>query len=160
MNRMAEAFMLGLQRSDGFIRFFTSGMEGEDWLSRPAGATNSAIWILGHLAQSRANFLELLTGEKTQEEGWEDLFGLGVERQDPSAYPDVETIRAALTARMDDLTAYLESASEEELEGPPAIPSKSFETKADVLVHMTHHEAHHTGALSMLRRQLGKERLI
>lgn len=121
---------------------------------------NTAIWILGHLAHSRAGFLEMLTGQQSYEAGWEELFGMGVDPQDPSLYPDVATCRAVLDARLLDLKTYLETASEADLDSPPWSSSKFFETKGSVLAHLTHHEAHHTGALSILRRMLGKERLI
>jgi len=160
MNSTAKAFWLGLERSNEFIDYFTTGMVGDDWLRKPAGMPNPAIWIIGHLALSRASFLEQLTGARTYEDGWKELFALGVEPQDPSSYPDIETCRAVLKARLIDLKRYLETASEEDLDAPPSNPSRSFKTKADVLVLLTHHEAHHTGALSLLRRMLGKERLI
>ena len=160
MNPTAKAYWLGLERSNMFVDFFTTGMEGEDWLKCVSGIPNPAIWILGHLAQSRAGFVEMLTGRKTYEEGWDELFGMGVEPRDVSEYPSVEACREVLDARLADLRQYLESASEENLQCPPCTPSKYFETKASVLVHMTHHEAHHTGALSMIRRALGKDRVI
>lgn len=160
MNSTAKAYWIGLKRSNSFIDFFTTGMEGDDWLQQPERIPNPAIWILGHLAQSRAGFLEMLTGKQTCEEGWAELFGLGVDPQDPSVYPDVETCRAVLDARLLDLQNYLETASEEDLESPPCTPSKFFRTKASVCVHLSHHEAHHTGALSMIRRMLGKDRII
>ena len=116
--------------------------------------------ILGYLAHSRAGFLEMLTGQQSYEAGWDELFGMGIDPQDPSLYPDVATCRAVLDARLLDLKTYLETASEADLDAPPNMSSRHFKTKAEVLVHMTHHEAHHTGALSILRRMLGKERLI
>lgn len=160
MNSTAKAYWLGLKRSDGFIRFFSSELEGDDWFKQPCGAPNPAIWILGHLAHSRATFLEMLTGQRMYEEGWDALAGLGVDPQDASVYPDVDTCRRVLAARLRDLKSYLETASEADLDGPPCVSSKFFKTKAAVLVQLSHHEAHHTGALSMLRRLLGKERII
>jgi len=160
MNSTAKAFWMGMKQSNAFIDYFTTGMEGEDWLQKPAGVPNAAIWILGHLAHSRARFLALLTGQMHLEEGWEAFFGMGVEPQDPSSYPNVETCRAVLDARLQDLKEYLETATEEDLEGPVCMPSEYFKTKSAVLVLLTHHEAHHTGALSMIRRALGKDRVI
>ncbi len=157
---MAQAFWMGLERSDMFIAYFTTGMEGDEWRKQPAGIPNSAMWILGHLAHSRAGFLEMLTGKKTYEQGWDDLFDMGAEPRDSSVYPDVGACRAILDARLADLKSYLEAATQEDLEGPPYTSSEYFVSKAAVLTHLTHHEAHHTGVLSMIRRLLGKERLI
>ncbi len=160
MNPTAKAFWMGLERSNGFIQTFSTGLDGADWLQQPAGLPNPAIWVLGHLAHTRAKFLEMLIGRKLCEDGWDDLFNMGAEPRDPSEYPRVEACRAALGARLADLKAYLETATEEDLLGPPSIPSEHFGSKASVLAFLTHHEAHHTGALSMIRRLLGKERLF
>jgi uncharacterized damage-inducible protein DinB len=160
MDPMAKAFRLGLDRSDEFIGYFTKGMEGDDWLKRPPGVPNPAIWTLGHLAFVRGRFLELLTGKKTYGDAWVPLFEIGCEPRDPREYPDVETCRAFLRVRIEDIRAYLETATREDLESPPCVPSRFFPTKAAALVHMTLHEAHHTGCLSLVRRMLGKEKVI
>jgi uncharacterized damage-inducible protein DinB len=38
--------------------------------------------------------------------------------------------------------------------------SEFLPTKSAVIAFMTHHEAHHTGSLSMIWRLLGKQRLV
>lgn len=157
---MAKAFRLGLERTDMFIKMFTGGMTGDDWLQQPPGIPNPAIWTIGHLAFQRAGMLELLTGERTYDEEWVALFKMGCDPRDAGLYPDVDTCRIFLDARLRDLITYLDSATMEDLEGPPSLPSEFFKTRIEVLVHMTHHEAHHTGCLSLLRRLLGKERVI
>jgi uncharacterized damage-inducible protein DinB len=160
MDPMAKAFWLGLERSNMFIEFFSRGMAAADWLRQPAGVPNPPAWTLGHLAFQRARFLELLTGTRTYEDAWIDLFEMGCASRPVGAYPQPEVCRAFLDARLQDLKAYLKTATVEDLEGPPCVPSKFFPTKAAALVHLTHHEAHHTGGLSLTRRLLGKEKLI
>jgi len=160
MNPAAKAYGMGLERSNTFIGWFTNGMEGDDWFQRPGGIPSSAIWILGHLANSRSYFYLCLTGKETFETGWGELFGMGTEQRDPSEYPSIEEVRTVLDARLADLKAYLESVSVEELEGPVVIDESDFETKGHVLAMAAAHEAHHTGALSMIRRLLGKDRLV
>jgi len=151
---------MGLERSNAFIAYFTTGMEGDDWLQRPAGIPNPAIWILGHLAHSRAGFLEMLTGKRAYEKGWDELFAMGAQPRDPNEYPGVEACRAALDSRLADLKAFLETTTVKDLEGPPCKHPEHFKSKSAVFAFMTHHEAHHTGALSMIRRLLGKQRLV
>ena len=160
MDPTANAYWKGLKRSNSFINWFTKGMEGDDWFQRPAGIPSSAIWTLGHLANSRSYFYLCLTGKETFEPGWPELFGMGTGPQDSSEYPSVDEIRTVLDARLADLKAYLETASLEDIEGPTAISEPDFETKAEVLAQAIAHEAHHTGALSMIRRLLGKDRLV
>jgi uncharacterized damage-inducible protein DinB len=160
VNPTAHVFWLGLERSNAFIDTFSEGLTGDDWFQKPAGLPNPAIWILGHLAHTRARFLEMLTGDKPVEEGWDALFDMGAEPRDPREYPSVEACRTALDARLADLKAYLETATVDDLQGPPSVPSEYFGSKASVLTLLSHHEAHHTGALSMIRRLVGKDRLF
>jgi uncharacterized damage-inducible protein DinB len=160
LNQMAKAFWLGLERSDMFVHFFSTGMTQDDWPQQLEGVPNPPIWTLGHLAYQRAYFLEMVTGKKTYDETWVVLFELGCEPHSVNEYPDPETCFGFMKARLLDFKAYLETASIEDLESPPIIKSKFFPTKASVLIHLTHHEAHHTGGLAIMRRLLGKERLL
>jgi uncharacterized damage-inducible protein DinB len=161
MDPMAKAFATSFERSSKFVSYFTAGLEGEDWYARPAGTPNPAIWTLGHLAFHRGLFLELLSGERTYPESWRALFGMGCQPlADPHGYPDVATCLRYLKETHDALNAYLETASEAELETPPLQPSRFLALKADVLAHLVVHEAHHTGNVAVLRRLLGKEKVI
>jgi uncharacterized damage-inducible protein DinB len=160
MNQMAKALWLGLEKSDMFVNFFATGITGDDWLKKPVGMPNPPIWILGHMAYHRAVFLELVSGKKTYDESWINLFSLGCEPRAAKEYPDADLCFEILKNRLADLKSYLESVSVEDLESPPTKISKFFQTKADVIVHLTHHEAHHTGSLAMARRLLGKDKLI
>lgn len=161
MDGMGKAFWLGLQRSARFVELFSAGLEGEDWYARPAGVPNTAIWTLGHLAYHRCLFLELLTGERVYPEAWRGWFEMGsTPLPDPHGYPDVATCRTYLDLALAKLEAYLESVAEADLAAPPLRPSRFLATKADVLAHAAAHEAHHTGSLALLRRLLGKERVI
>ena len=160
MNQMAKALWLGLEKSDMFVDFFSTGMAKEDWLKHPEGMPNPPIWTLGHLAYHRAVFLEMVSGRKTYDESWIKLLSLGCEPRDPSEYPDAGLCFETLKRRLADLKSYLDNATVEDLESPPTKVSKFFQTKADVLIHLTHHEAHHTGSLALARRILGKEKLI
>jgi uncharacterized damage-inducible protein DinB len=161
MDEMAKAFSLGLERANTFVGYFDNGLEGDDWYLRPEGAPNPPIWILGHMAFYRAQFLELLTGERVVPEGWRELLAMGSEPlTDPRGYPAVGECRKVLDESLVRLRTYLETVTAAELESPPAAESRFFKTKGEVLVHLTHHEAHHTGSLNLLRRMLGKEKAI
>jgi len=160
VNPTAQALWMEVERTNAFIDTFSTGLEGDDWLKRPDGLPNPAIWILGHLAHSRAKFLKLLVGKQLHDERWDELFDMGTEPRDPREYPSVEVCRAALDEQLATLQAYLETATEEDLQGPPAVSSEYFDSKVSVIAFLAAHEAHHTGALSMTRRLLGKDRLF
>ena len=160
----------GLERSDSFLDIFTQGMEGADWTTRIDGIPNTALWILGHLALTRAYFLSLLMdpfsaddewGPTFRMDEWGPLFGMGVEPQEADGFPDPATCRAVLKKEMGAIRSYLETATLDDLDAPPCHPTDPYlKTKAQIVVHMAHHESHHSGTLSMIRRQLGKDRLF
>ncbi len=166
----AKMLWKGMERSQSFIEIFTHGMDGDDWTTRLEGIPNTALWILGHLALTRAYFLGLLTetfsadaewGPVFRTEDWEPILGMGVEPQDADGFPDPATCREILGKGMNVVKAYLESATLDDLDAPPCHPTDPYLTsKAQVIVHMAHHESHHTGVLSMIRRGLGKDRLF
>jgi uncharacterized damage-inducible protein DinB len=160
MDGMAEAFWLGLQRSDRFITVFTSRLEEEDWRRTPPGFSNCALWTLGHLAYYRARFLELLTDQRRYDESWSQRFSKGCAPSSPEELPDLATCRTFLEACLEDWHSYLEQADDAELRGPLPEPSTFFASRAELLAHLTHHEAHHTGCLSMLSRALGKDPVL
>jgi uncharacterized damage-inducible protein DinB len=161
MDEMAKAFSLGLERANRFLGYFGDDLEGDDWYVRPAGVPNPAIWILGHMAYYRGTFLELLTGERVVPEGWCELFAMGCQPlEDPHGYPDAAECREVMETSLARLRAYLETATTAELELPPRLESRYLKTRGDVLSHLSHHEAYHTGSLNLLRRLLGKEKVI
>ena len=96
MNPMAKAFWLGLERSNMFIELFSREITGKEWLLRPPGVPNSAIWTIGHLAFQRARMLELLTGQRTYDEKWVPLFKLDCESVDAGLYPEIEICRCCV----------------------------------------------------------------
>ncbi len=161
MDGMARAFTMGLERSGKFVGFFSAGLEGEDWYARPAGVPNPAIWTLGHIAYHRALFLELLTGERTYADDWKTRYDMGsLPLDDPHDYPGVAECHELFERATEKLQAYLESVSDEELATPPLRTSRFLATRGDVLAHAIAHEAHHTGNMALLRRLLGKEKVI
>lgn len=161
MNEIAKVFHADLDKSDGFIEFFSQDLEGDDWYAKPPGVPNPAIWTLGHLAYVRADFVWMLTGEKLYPPEWVPLFKIGSEPlEDTHQYPTPDLCWELLTKCKEKLEAFLETATEEDFASAPNGANPFFPTKAAVFVHLTHHEAHHTGNLALVRRMLGKEKVI
>jgi hypothetical protein len=158
---MAKAFRMGIERNAKLVEVFTRGMEGEDWFVQPPGVPNPAIWTLGHIAYHRGLFYEMVTGECTYPETWRGVFGMGCKPlADAHAYPPVEVCHAYMEKALGLLGGYLESVTARGLALKPTIESRFLPTKADVLSHLICHEAHHTGNLALVRRLLGKDKVI
>lgn len=161
MQGMAKAFLMSVERSGRFVEVFTRGLEGEDWYAQPPGVPNPAIWTLGHIAYHRGLFYEMVTGERTYPHEWKALFDMGcTPLADPHGYPAVGECLAYMERLLGLWRAYLGSATDEELAaaGPHCVPR--LPTRADVVCHCAAHEAHHTGNLTLVRRLLGKDRLV
>lgn len=160
MDGMATALWMGLERSDRFVEVFTSNLRDEDWRATPPGFPNCPLWVLGHLAFYRGHFLDLCLGGRTVEEGWRGLFSIGSAPPPPEALPSVDACREELARRREMWRGWLETVSDAELREPCPALAPYFENRAQVVVHLTHHEAHHTGGLSMLSRLLGRGKIL
>jgi uncharacterized damage-inducible protein DinB len=161
MHPIAQVFTAALEKSDDFIRMYTKDFEGEDWYAQFGGVTNSPVWIICHLAYVRAKFVDMLTREDSYPEGWAALFHWGsMPLADPHGYPAPEEARRLLAEAKIKLLAWLETVPPEEFDTPPKDATPFFATKAKVLTQMTHHEAHHTGNFGLIRRMLGKDKIV
>ncbi|MCX7835858.1 MAG: DinB family protein [bacterium] len=160
MNQMALTLQKGLEKSNLFLKFFTTGLEGPDWTRELEGFPNSALWTLGHIAYSRAYFYELLSGKKIYQDAWKSWFEYGSPHTTVEQLPPLQECWTLAQIGFDHLIDFLSNVSEEDLLSAPYIASSSFATKLDLFIHLTHHEAHHTGSLSMMRRVMGKEKLV
>lgn len=161
MQGMAKAFLMSVERSARFVEVFTRGLEWEDWYELPPGVPNPAIWTLGHIAYHRGLFYEMVTGQRTYPDDWKALFDMGcTPLPDPHGYPAVGECLAYMERLLGLWRAYLDSATDEELAaaGPHCVPR--LPTRADVVCHHATHEAHHTGNLALVRRLLGKGRVV
>ena len=143
------------QANDGLIRQTLSDLPAEALWKQPGGQGNSIMWIVGHITQTRAGLLSLL-GERAST-GWGELFRRGAQRQDPTAYPAPQAIKAVgvdLTTR---LRAKLETITEDELAAPinTAVKLPNVNTVGDALAFFAFHEAYHVGQLGYVKKALG-----
>jgi uncharacterized damage-inducible protein DinB len=112
-------------------------------------AGNSAAWLLAHIISSRQVPL-LITGAKPLWDG-ERLQRWGRDAAPLAANEtlNLEQLRSELHASQEALMAQLSSLTEDDLTRP--IP---MGTVGSVLAFLSTHEAHHTGQLVALRRNL------
>ena len=113
------------------------------------------LWVLGHLTFIEGLIPELLLGEKSPVEGWQQFFGNGTEPvADANKYPSLSEIREKYLRLRERNLKLLESLSEEELDRPTkkqpegleaafATYGKSFMTLA---LHQMSHRSHLTDA--------------
>ncbi len=123
----------------------------------PENFGNPGIWILGHIAINRANYICYGLGEKDRlPEGWSALFGRGSTiSKDLSIYPSATEIREFMKKEYAATMTFLLSLTDADLQRVPVIPSQIFKTVAEVFYATTTHEAYHAGQFGLIRRLVG-----
>ena len=135
------------------------GLTTEELLACPNQTTNPALWILGHLGWARSMALKMLGSP--WERPWLSLFARGAKLPAPSEFPSSEEILLGWQQVSANLTAALESASDEVLSAPAPEKSPSFDGKVSgMVVFLAFHEAYHVGQVSYLRRWLGHGQIV
>ncbi len=140
-------------------------MIGEDLTPAQAAfrlphGTSSILWLTGHLAVATGVMAARAVGTpRTLPARFSELFDLGAKvLDDPSAYPPLSELRAALseqTERVADAVAALDPAVLE-TSTPPEIPVAAvFPTVGRFLAALPGHTMYHCGQITLLRRAQG-----
>ncbi len=135
----------------------------EESLVPPQGGGNCANWILGHLVKARNDALALLGKTPVYPAGKFDRYKNGrPPLTDPAEALPLDELRDNFMALQEPLTAALQEADEETFARPvPDNPlNNPDETVGSMLTAIAFHEAYHLGQIGLLRRTLGKERMM
>jgi uncharacterized damage-inducible protein DinB len=140
--------------NDSLIRQTLSDLPDDALWKQPGGQGNSIMWIVGHITQTRAGLLSLL-GDRAST-GWGELFRRGAQRQDPSAYPEPQAIKAMGVDLTKKLRSRLATMTEDELAAPiTTVKLPNVDTVVDALAFFAFHEAYHVGQLGYVKKALG-----
>jgi len=131
--------------NDDLLPKVLTGLSPEQVWHRLTDKTNPALWIVGHLAQTRADILAL-TGNPF-DTGWADLFARGSSVGNPEKYPSIEEIQRVLSQINQKFYATLESLREDQL-------------SADKLAGFALHDSYHLGQLAYIRKELGYSAIV
>lgn len=148
--------MLNVFKMTGWLtKRILDGFEGEDWRHMPEGS-NHALWILGHIYDSR-RYLARLLGLDLPVEDWEHHFDMGTKPEDVPEEIDGPTVLAGFMETQERFLGHLEgldpSVLDEEVKDRfPEMP----QTKLGALQFMQMHESFHVGQLATIRKTLGK----
>jgi uncharacterized damage-inducible protein DinB len=122
---------------------------------------NHALWILGHLAYSEsALFDSFILGKPNRYPEWAKVFGIKSEpTTNADDYPPIDEVVQKLNAVRKDLLAWLDTASETDLDSKSLAPndfSEKFGTVGQCLTAMLNHVSFHAGQASVIRKSLGR----
>ncbi len=134
-------------------------------LVRPAPTANHALWILGHIAWSDANFLTILKADAPKvEPSLKQMFGTGSTLSDTiTEYPPFSEIKKELSRYRKEILNWIDQSDEKALD--VAIPDKwrefaGAENIAGALTFCAWHENYHCGQLSVVRALIGGKAAI
>ncbi len=124
---------------------------------KPEDFGNPGLWILGHIAVIRGQYLYYARGDRSRlPAGWSELFGTGsVLRVDLAIYPKAADIRRVMKREYEDALAFLDTLTPDDLEKPPVIATPNYLTITDVFLATAVHEAYHAGQFGLIRRLSG-----
>jgi uncharacterized protein YndB with AHSA1/START domain/uncharacterized damage-inducible protein DinB len=130
------------------------GVADDDLWKRPTPQSNPLLWILGHMAATRAQLLKILGDDF--ETGWGDAFARGVPLDDAGAYPPrakIQEVAREVNAR---LFARLAAMSDADVSRQA---TRSFtpavQTVGQQVAFLAMHDTYHVGQLGYVRKALG-----
>ena len=127
----------------------------EDWGACPCEASNSILWIAGHIVWARSRALATLGSQWSRP--WLPLFARGSKQAEASLYPSPEEVVEAWRDVRSTLDAALESAAPEALSASGPDKAPSFDGKVSgFLGFLATHESYHVGQVAYLRRWRGR----
>ncbi len=160
MDPVVGSLANSLDLQGSLVRRAIARLTEEDAWRRPATASNSVGWLLGHIAWSRNHLVAALGGEP-EPLPWAGLFERGASAPEPSACPDTATLVAALDRIDEKLKARMATVTDAELSAPSKratpFPDKTVRGTAAFLVF---HDAYHTGQVGYAMKLLGQQGLV
>lgn len=135
------------------------GLTAEEWLASPKPGSNPELWILGHVVWARSRALKLLGSP--WERPWLSLFARGAKPPELSQYPSSEEVLQGWQEVSANLTAAIESATDDVLSAPAPEKSPSFDGQVGgVVSFLAFHEAYHVGQAAYLRCWMGHSQVV
>ena len=158
MEKVIQSDLLGLLKfNSGLFEERIASLTDHQLLFRATEHTNSILWIVGHLTNSRIHMLELL-GEK-RDYTWSALFK---EAYDPANnYPNLSTLAGVWQEVSGGIFDKLPKVTDDILNVEISYPLPAgIKTLHGALVFWLYHEAWHLGQIAFLRREQNMEGLV
>ncbi|QQE10738.1 DinB family protein [Planctomycetota bacterium] len=134
-----------------FILAYAEAVPEERFVEQPSGLPNHPGWTLGHLAVTADMTLQVMGRESMLPEKYKGLFDYGTQpTDDPSMYPDKETLMKDYARVRKELLAVVEATPQKifDLELPIEEVREYFPTIGHLITHvLSTHEGTHYGQL-------------
>ncbi len=147
----------------GLLHRFTDDLTPEEFGHQPVPGSNSAAWIIGHLALTLRRTAERLgvTNLPPLPDGLAERFPVtGKSAADQSDVGDPAELVALFDMYVDRVAQAVKSLPAEALTAPPANRAGLALNAGEGLLFGSLHIAMHTGQLTTIRRSLGKPPVV
>lgn len=125
----------------------------------PAGDSNSILWLVGHLANTRCRLLEMLGVDRAPR--WPEFFSRGANPADRDKHPALDEVLSEWRDVSASLSKRLEEIGDAELSAkcPRDFPIAD-KTMRGAITFLAYHEGYHVGQMAYLRKLFGKGQLV
>ena len=136
-----------------------AGFSDADARQTPGGDSNSILWLVGHLANTRCRLLEMLGVDRAPR--WPQFFSRGANPADRGQHPPLDEVAGEWRSVSAELTRRLEEIGDAELSAkcPRDFPIAD-KTMRGAITFLSYHEGYHVGQIAYLRKLLGKGQLV
>lgn len=134
---------------------------GDEVFFRPYQSVNHFVWTAGHLAMVRNTMLRVIDPNTplTSFENERGIFGPGSAIQPDEVYPDLGALLQSFEARGAQVSAWLATATDQQLDAQSGVQIPNFPTTVGGLLHFfTIHETEHFGEMKMLKNLAIRQR--
>ena len=120
---------------------------------------NHIKWLTGHIAFTTVFTGSILGGEMLMPDGWLEIFRRGANSPDTQqSFPPMPEVVAYLREVQGRQIALLENTDDQMLLTEREIFPKWEDSPINAILFLTSHNFYHAGQITMIRRQLGRER--
>lgn len=144
-----------------FAELMFDDITEEERFESAGGAVNHILWLAGHLAFSDSLVLAQLKSPVDFDEEWRRLFSGGHELiENRDEYPSMAEVRSVLYDYYAKIQDALDKLSDDELAEEIITHSGTKIARYKFVLGLCAHESYHLGQAAIIRRGLGRKRLI
>jgi hypothetical protein len=152
--RIAHAAQSFSQNSS-VLKRSVAGLTDDEWTRRPNDHSNHILWIVGHVAWTRATLLARLDAPWVTP--WLGLYARGKKCEDGPDCPSPGLAMETWSESCSRLSAAMEAATDALLDTPVTQGPPSADGKLSGIVDfLAFHETYHVGQIAYLRSWLGR----
>lgn len=147
------------QSGQNALKGLLGDISEEESLYNFGGLCNSIKWLAGHLTWCADNVAWILGGERTLPDDWTAIFEYGAKLpEDENVYPPYSEICGKLYELQNKINGLLDNIDEDKFAEEVELAKDWRMNRLNALHFFCRHDFYHAGQITVLRKQLGRER--